>query len=186
MADRIQATLGTSILAAMRSALLAVRGDQGGGPAEAARDAQAARLGLQGDLAAQEAILAETLSAGLLDALAQGWNAEAAAANEDLPAGINLAAADEDQAALAIWPIQGNTAGDIAAHLAGTWRFQADGLLGQAAASGQDGALPGNLADLANRTASQAGQAAVEAFHAGAGAARLAIPYALEKALARG
>jgi len=185
-ADRVAASLGTSILAAMQPALQALRADSGGGAQEAARDAQAARLALQGDLAAQEATLQKTLQDALVDALVDGWNAEAAAANEELPAAVLLTAADEDQAAaLAEWPIQGNTAAAIATHQAEGWRFQADGLVGQAAALGQDAALPSDLADLANRTARLAGQAAVEAFHAGAGAARYAIPFALAQALAR-
>lgn len=186
-AERAGMILGPAVVAAAQAAVGATKADSGAGINEGAADLAQVRAALATALAERETALAGMLTAAALDALVAGWHAELAMANQELPDGLDLVAAYEDPGlaeAMRGWPIVGHTAEESATHLARSWRYQADGLAGNAAATGRDADLVDLFLDLTRRTEAQAKAMVAEAFHAGAGAARLAIPAALDRMLA--
>jgi len=188
-ADRVAVIMGASLTGAAQAAVAATKGDSGAGLDEASADMAAARAAMATMATDTEAALAATATLAALVAMVSGWHGEIALANQELPDGLDIVAdvaGNQLVDAMRSWPIVGHTAEEWGANLARSWRFQADGLVGNAAATGTDAHLVADFLDLARRTQDNAKTLAVEAFHAGAGAARAAIPAALERLMAGG
>lgn len=185
----VQARLASVLVAASAVVLAQARQDTKaeGAVREAVLDTAGVQAALAPALAAAEDALEAELHAALVAALVAGWRAGVEEQDKLLPPSVNLDAervgAEAVEAALEAWPILGHTAAEVAAHQAASWRFDAAGALGVAAASGDPGSLVPGLADAARTAGNRATSGAAEAFQAGVGAARLAAGEALRRAI---
>lgn len=186
----VEARLATTLVAASSAVVAEARRDTKakGAVREAVADAAGVAAAMSGPLAVAEAGLQAGLAAELLAALVAGWRAGVAEQNRLLPDSVDLdterVGTDKVEAALLGWPIIGHTLDEVAAHNAAAWRFDAAGVLGAAAASGDPGQVVPGLANAARTAGNRATSAAAEAFQAGVGAARLAAGEVLRRAVA--
>lgn len=183
-ADQRMATiLLGSVVEASVAAIRAVQADQGRGAGEAVADLVEVRSVLADEFTATEQRIVVDLGAWMVDAIRLGFAAEVEAQNEALPDALDLVTDGATLDGLALYPVQGNTAAETAAHNARVWRFGADAAVGRASAFGDASILPETLAELARRSAGNAGRAVEESFVAGQGAARRAVAVVLQRAI---
>lgn len=173
-AARVEAALAGPVVVASTDAVRAALDPAAPASAEAPAAIQEAAAGL-----------AAYVQGSMEEALLAGFLAEIRGQDAATPDAVAIQADVSGLAALlALQPVQGHTCARTGAYQGQAYAFGAEGVLGSAVALGSPLAVPPGMQEEARLAGNRAGSAVAEAFHTGAGAARLAVGAALQRAVA--